>query len=58
VSWLHTGEEKQRTFVADKNIAVVSQPPKSLEVTPCDFFLFPSKTLQLEGRNLPDILDT
>ena len=58
LSWLLTDEEKQRKFFAAKNSAVVSRPPKSLQVTPCDFFLFPSKTLQLRGCNFQDIRDT
>jgi hypothetical protein len=57
-SWLLTDEEKQRKIFDAKNSAVVSQPPKSLEVTPCDFFLFTSKTLQLRGCNFQDIRDT
>lgn len=58
VSWLLTDEEKQRKYFDDTKSAVVSQLPKSLEVTLCDFFLFPSKTLPLRGRNFQDIRDT
>ena len=53
-----TDEEKQRKCFAAKNSVVVSQPPKSFEVTPRDFFLFPRKSLQPRGRYFQDIRDT
>ena len=32
-----------RQFLAEKNMAVLEQPPYSPDLAPCDFFLFPTK---------------
>ena len=34
-----------------KNIPVVSQPPDSPDLSPCDFILFPRLKNQLKGRH-------
>jgi hypothetical protein len=31
-------------------MAVISHPPYSLDLTPCDIFLFPKMKLKLKGR--------
>jgi len=38
-------------FLAEKNIPVVPQPPYSLDLSPCDFFLFPWLKNHLKGRH-------
>ena len=43
-----------RQFLAEKNIAVLEQPPYSPDLAPCDFFLFPKlkgiiKGIHFEG---------
>jgi len=38
-------------FLAEKSIPVVPQPPYSLDLSPCDFFLFPRLKNHLKGRH-------
>ena len=38
-------------FLARKGIAVVSQPPYALDLSPCHFFLFPKLKFYLKGRH-------
>ena len=37
----HNGPEHPAVHLAEKNIAVLEQPPCSHDLAPCDFFLFP-----------------
>jgi len=43
-------------FLAEKSIPVVPQPPYSLDLSPCEFFLFPRLKNHLIGRHF-DALD-
>jgi hypothetical protein len=36
-------------------MAVIPHPPYSLDLTPCDFFLFPKMKLKLKGRRFGTI---
>ena len=38
-------------FLAKKGIPVVPQPPYSLDLSPCNFFLFPKLKFYLKGRH-------
>ena len=38
-------------FLAEKSILVVPQPPYLLDLSPCDFFLFPRLKNHLKGRH-------
>jgi len=38
-------------FLAKKDIPVVPQPPYSLDLSPCNFFLFPKLKFYLKGRH-------
>jgi transposase len=38
-------------FLAEKSIPVVSQPPYSPDLSPCDFFLFPRLKNHWKGRH-------
>jgi len=38
-------------FLAEKSIHVVPQPPYSLDLSPCDFFLFPWLKNHLKGHH-------
>ncbi|XP_060761402.1 protein unc-13 homolog A [Neoarius graeffei] len=44
-----------RQFLAEKNIAVLEQPPYSPDLVPCDFFLFPKLKGVIKGPNFPDM---
>ena len=37
-------------FLADNGVRLVSHPPYSPDLAPCDFFLFPKLKLQMRGR--------
>jgi hypothetical protein len=39
-----------RQFLTSKNITVISHPPYSPDLAPCDFFLFPKVKLWLKGH--------
>jgi len=39
-----------REFVAKKNIPVISHPPYSPDLAPCDFYLFPKLKLKLKSH--------
>ena len=54
VPWLLTEEQKQQQFLAAKNMAVVSHPPYSPDLAPCDFFRFPRMKLH-HFQNVPEI---
>jgi hypothetical protein len=38
-------------------MAVISHPPYSPDLTPCDFFLYPKMKLKLKGRRFDTIKD-
>ena len=38
-----------RRFLTDNNRTVVPHPPYSLDLAPCDFFLFPKLKMKLKG---------
>jgi len=38
-------------FLAEKSIPLFPQPPYSLDLSPCDFFLFPQLKNHLKGRH-------
>jgi len=38
-------------FLPEKSIPVVPQPPYSLDLSPCEFFLFPRLKNHLKGRH-------
>jgi len=42
-------------FLARNSITMLEHPPYSLDLAPCDFFLFPKCKLVLWGRNLGDV---
>jgi hypothetical protein len=44
-----------RQFLAKYKIAVISHPPYSPDLSPCNFFLFPKKKLKLKGRRVDTI---
>jgi len=37
------------------NMTVMPHPPYSLDLTPCDFFLFPKMKLKLKGQHFDNI---
>ena len=39
-----------RLFLTSKNITVISHPPYSPDLAPCNFFRFPKMELRLKGR--------
>jgi hypothetical protein len=41
-----------REFFAQHNITTLPHPPYSLDLAPCDFFLFPKLKTHLEGHHL------
>jgi hypothetical protein len=47
VPWLLTDEHKQKHFFANKNMAVVSQPPYLPDLALCALFLFSRMKSQL-----------
>ena len=42
-------------FLAKHGIPVVSQPPYSPDLAPCDFFLFPKIKMALKGKRFQDV---
>ena len=46
-----------REFLAQKNIAVLEQPPYSPDLAPCDFFLFPKLKGVIKGTCFEDVHD-
>ena len=46
-----------REFLAQKNIAVLEQPPYSPDPAPCDFFLFPKLKGVIKGICFEDVHD-
>jgi hypothetical protein len=40
----------KREFLAHNSIITLPHPPYSVDLAPCDFFLFPKIKLQLKGR--------
>jgi len=42
-------------FLAKKNMTVISQPPYSPDLAPCDFFLFPHMKHQMKGKCFADV---
>jgi len=38
-----------------KNMAVIPHPPYSLDLAPCDFFLFPRMKGQMKGKRFADV---
>ena len=53
---LHHNNAPINEFLAEKSIPVVPQPPYSLDLSPCDFFLFPWLKNHLKRRHF-DTLD-
>ena len=43
-----------RRFLTDNNRTVVPHPPYSLDLAPCDFFLFPKLKMKLKGGKISD----
>jgi [histone H3]-lysine36 N-dimethyltransferase SETMAR len=41
--------------LADKKIPVVSHPPYSPDLAPCDYFLFPKLKFALKGQRFQDV---
>jgi histone-lysine N-methyltransferase SETMAR len=46
-----------REFLATKQITVLEHPAYSLDLTPSDFFLFPTIKEILKGRHFDDVDD-
>ena len=44
-----------RQFLAEKNVAVLDQPPYSPDLAPCDFFLFPKLKEVIKGTHFSDV---
>ena len=44
-----------RQFLAEKNITVLEQPPYSLDLAPCDFFLFPKLKGIIKGTHFEGV---
>jgi transposase len=44
-----------RQFLAQNSIITLPRPPYSLDLAPCDFFLFPKMKLQLKGRRFEGV---
>lgn len=44
-----------RQFLAERNIAVLDQPPYSPDLAPCDFFLFPKLKEVIKGTHFSDV---
>jgi histone-lysine N-methyltransferase SETMAR len=52
----HTSPVKQQ-FLAEKNILAVIQPPHSPDLTPNDFWLFPTLKVSIKGTRFATIED-
>jgi hypothetical protein len=48
---------KTTEFVTNNNMVIVSQPPYSLDLAPCDFTLFPKLKMKLKGRQFEIVSD-
>jgi hypothetical protein len=46
-----------REFLAKRSIPVVSHPPYSPDLAPCDFFLFPRLKNTLKGKRFQDVAE-
>ncbi|EZA54414.1 hypothetical protein X777_05644 [Ooceraea biroi] len=46
-----------RKFWADRRVCVLSQPPDSPDLSPCDYFLFDEIRRQIWGQGLPLIMN-
>jgi hypothetical protein len=44
-----------RQFLASTKTTVIPQPPYSQDLAPCDFFLFPTRTVKLKARRFDSI---
>ncbi|PNF41831.1 hypothetical protein B7P43_G16624, partial [Cryptotermes secundus] len=44
-------------FLAEKNIPVITQPPYSPDLTPSDFWLFPTLKMGIKGTHFPTMED-
>jgi hypothetical protein len=44
-------------FVTNNNMVIVPYPPYSLDLTPCDFALFPKLKMKLKGRHFETASD-
>lgn len=44
-----------RQFLAERQVAVLDQPPYSPDLAPCDFFLFPKLKGVIKGTRFPDV---
>jgi len=42
-------------FLARNNMTVIPHPPHSLDLAPCDFFLFPCMKGQMKGKRFVDV---
>jgi len=42
-------------FLASVNMTVIPHPPYSLDLTPCDFFLFPKMKMRLKGQRFDSL---
>jgi len=41
--------DDRNAFLAEKSIPVITQPPYSPDLAPCDFWLFPTLKMDLKG---------
>jgi histone-lysine N-methyltransferase SETMAR len=48
---------KTPEFVTNNNMIIVPHPPYSLDLTPCDFTLFPKLKMKLKGRHFETVSD-
>jgi len=44
-------------FLSNKNITVCPHPPYSLDLAPCDFWLFPKVKMTMKGKRFESIQD-
>ena len=42
-------------FLAKNNMTVISHPPYSPDLAPCDFFLFPRMKCKMKGKHFADV---
>jgi hypothetical protein len=60
---LHHGNVSAHTalsvqlFLAAKNMAVITHPPCSPDLAPCNFFLFPRMKSKLKGHRFQDVTE-
>jgi transposase len=48
---------KTTKFVTSNNMFIVSHPPYSPDLAPCDFALFPKLKMKLKGRRFETVSD-